>query len=192
MIPVYNSEQTLCAYLRPLTADYCATMSELPTLVAKWRNTNKDWFLTSFHATEDGSKTWLDNIIQSQNRLLFIVEDLCHHKIGHIGYAKINHTKKSGEIDAVIRGEASDTPMLMTHGLNALLAWGRTHLQLQNISLTVLSHNHSAIKLYKRCGFRQMNEIPLRKANRDGKIIFEDAPELKESEYYKLVMFYEG
>ena len=191
VIPIYDYEGVICAYLRPLTVDYEILNPNIVRKITSWRNANKDSFFTSFHATDTGTKAWLNSILQDDSKMLFIIQDLHNRELGHMGYSNINREKKSGEIDAVIRGEQSGTPFIMTHSLKGLLKWGRSVLRLNDISLSVFKHNKRAIKLYERCGFKYANEIPLRKVEQDGVIYYEEAADIVMSEFYKLVMVFE-
>ncbi|KDM92836.1 hypothetical protein EA58_03505 [Photobacterium galatheae] len=57
-------------------------------------------------------------------------------------------------VDAVVRGQGLGTQLI-----TFLIDWVRTHTAIEYIDLWVLSENHAAKALYRKCGFIKCGEI---------------------------------
>lgn len=158
-IPVRNDEDSICGYLVPIVRDFRTVMPGCASLLAQWRNENPSMSADSFTATVRGTEKWLDNlVIGRDDRILFMVVSVDFIKIGHIGYSSFLFNEKCCEVDAVLRGEKSVMPGMMTFALRALTGWGLESLKLENIRLRVFSDNFNAINFYKRNGFYIIEE----------------------------------
>jgi len=153
-IPIYDDEDLICGYLRPITADFHSTLPGISALIAQWRNENPTLSAQSFLATEEGSKAWLDTlVIDRDDRLLFLILALDGTRIGHIGFSSFDYEERCCEVDAVLRGEKSVYPGMMAFALRALVNWGLCVLRLDTIQLRVFQDNSHAIRFYQRNGF---------------------------------------
>lgn len=158
-IPIYDDKNSICGYLVPIIKDFQTVMPSCASLFAQWRNENPSMSADSFTATAPGTEKWLDNlIIGRDDRILFLIISVDLLKIGHIGYSSFVFDEKCCEVDAVLRGEKSIMPGMMTFALRALIDWGLERLELENIRLRVFSDNLNAIKFYKRNGFYIIEE----------------------------------
>ncbi len=163
-IPVYDEKDRIQGWLRPVTRDYRVTMPWCTELFARWRNENPSMSSERFTATTDGTERWLDEqVIDRGDRILFLIVTVDGHNIGHIGFSSFGWEEKSCEVDAVLRGEKSTHPGLMTHAMRALLDWGLWDLQLEIIRLRVLPDNFHAIRFYRKNHFRIERENPQEK-----------------------------
>jgi RimJ/RimL family protein N-acetyltransferase len=160
-IPVYKDD-TLYAYLRPITEDYRTALPGCVELLSKWRIENPSISTGSFEVTTERTEKWLDNhVINKPDRILFLIMSLDGQPLGHIGFASFGFEEKGCEVDAVLRGVKDVYPGLMTHALAALILWGLEELRLEKITLKVFSDNKSAIGFYERFGFYYVKSIPL-------------------------------
>ncbi|MHA1409550.1 MAG: GNAT family N-acetyltransferase [Candidatus Odinarchaeia archaeon] len=135
---------------------------EIIKLLARWRSENMDAYPTQFPVTDEGTQRWIYNqLIEREDRILFFIQRLNGCKIGHIGLSEFNFLERSCEIDNVVRGEKNIMKGIMTFALNTLLDWSIRKLKLKKIYLRVFLDNTRAIALYKRCGFKELEKIPL-------------------------------
>lgn len=150
-LSLQNDQGQLCGFLRPITKDYRKKMPELGDLLAQWRNEHPEPSANAFTATAESTEKWLDEqILQRDDRILFLIENLAGEKIGHIGYANFDFAKISGEVDAVLRGNKTVAPGIMTAALNSLLYWGIKELRLDVITLRIGPENAQAIAFFKK------------------------------------------
>jgi Acetyltransferases, including N-acetylases of ribosomal proteins len=169
-IPVYNHDHQI-AFLKPLTENNLVdspTNHEIIKLLTKWRNANSNWYPTIFEATENGTKKWLkDQVINTDDRVLFMVETLDGIPFGHMGLYR-------GEADNFIRGRQDILAGGMTHALRAMLKWVFNDLNMNKLFLRVFLDNKKAISFYKRCGFKEVYKIPLKKTKEKNEIKWEE------------------
>lgn len=152
------------AMLRPITYDYMDVFPEIVSLCGKWRKNNPSAANTDFEITDERTKRWIDYyILERKDRLIYIIDDLRHNHIGHIGYSSFDFAKKTAEIDAVLKGETTEIKGLMTATVKALIEWSKVYLRLEHLEVRTNEDNARAIKLYERCGFRTVERIPLYK-----------------------------
>ena len=158
VIPVANGKEKV-ANLRPITKRYLEDTEEnieIIKLLAEWRETNQEWF-DMFNVSVEGTKEWLKkNVIDIENRILFLVETTDGNPFGHMGLFR-------GEADNFIRGRNDLIKGGMTSALKTMLSWAFAELELNELYLRVFSDNKKAIAYYERCGFKQIGLIPLRK-----------------------------
>lgn len=177
-VPVYNSENIICAYLKPITKDYKITMPGCVSLLSKWRRENPTISTGTFEITDIRTGKWLEyNVIDRDDRIVFMIADLKGENIGHIGYSAFDYDRKKCEVDSVLRGEKGIYPGMMTFVMNSLLYWGIDCLKLEHIGLKVYSDNTRAVKFYELCGFYFVRRIPLYKVILHDEEKWEIAPE---------------
>jgi len=177
-IPVYGDEGKLCAYLRPITADFKTTLPECPMLLTKWREENPTISTGTFEPTVERTENWLSQyVIGRDDRLLFLIMCLNGGFLGHIGFSSFDFAEKSCEIDAVLRGVKNLLPGLMTFSMHSLVYWGIRELHLEKILLKVFSDNRQAIRFYEKFGFCKVGEIPLVLVKASDEEKWEIAPE---------------
>ena len=129
----------------------------------KWREANQIYFPSQFRVTIKGTASWSKNQLQDKkDRILFFVKDTNGNRIGHIGLYRFDYVNRTCEIDNVIRG-VNLAPGIMTSALDKLIEWTYFELGVKKILLTVFADNKRAIELYKRCGFKPLKFIPLKK-----------------------------
>lgn len=163
-IPVYDNENKICAFLRPITKDYKTTMPGCVSLLSKWRRENPTISTGTFEVADTRTEKWLENhVLGRDDRIIFMIVDLKGANIGHIGYASFDYENKKCEVDSVLRGVKGIYPGMMTFAMNSLLYWGISCLKLEHIRLKVFSDNTGAVKFYELCGFFFIRNIPLYK-----------------------------
>lgn len=139
-------------------------------LIAKlthWRRRESFWFAQQFNVTIVRTKKWLRNlVIDNPDRVLFAVEDDKGKLYGHLGFYRFRARDNSCELDNVVRGE-NDIPGLMTDCVNTLVKWGFKNLGISALYLTTFDDNIRAVNLYKRCSFKKVAKIPLKKIRKN-------------------------
>src|SRR5436853_127137 len=90
-----------------------------------WRNRYAGAFLTEFRATEERTSRWLaDTVHNDSGRILFMVENARHERLGYMGLAYINWDSSYIEADAIVRGDTTPKGM-MSAALRTLLRWAK-------------------------------------------------------------------
>ena len=185
-IPVYNHNQQI-AFLKPITESNLIDSPvnhKIIKLLTSWRNANSKWYPTVFEATEEGTKKWLrDQVINMDDRILFMVETLDGTPFGHMGLYR-------GEADNFIRGRQDILAGGMTYALRTMLKWVFNDLNVDELFLSVFLDNKKAISFYERCGFKEVYKIPLKKTKEKNEIKWEEITENNhdKSERYFSVM----
>ncbi len=134
---------------------------ETISLLVKWRNECGDWFDTKFDASYEDTKNWFyDKILKDKHRILFLII-FKNKKIGHFGLDCYNEEDNSIFITDVIRGEKGFAPGLMSIIFKNYLKWIQKKLKISVIKLRVFHDDDKAILLYKKCGFKKINSIPM-------------------------------
>lgn len=195
LIPIYDEEEELIAYLRPITLDYRTTIKDCAEFMGKWRAENPSISASSFEITTERTEKWLDNlVIGRDDRLLFLIQTLENQYIGHVGYSNFSYDSKTAEIDSILRGVKDVYPGIMTYAVKALLKWGIDFLHLEHIELSTDSDNNKSQALYKRCGFEIKSRKALVKHVLPDEIRwdFAEDPDLPNAERYSVIMEYKG
>ena len=137
-------------------------------IITKWRRKNWQHFLTKFNVTEQGTRKWIDDIINDSGRILFFII-YNNTKIGHVGIHKYNKKNNSADIDSVLKAARISQKGLMDEVFKTMFKWMFESLGLSKIQLRVFSDNFKAINLYERVGMLTINSIPIkRKITSDG------------------------
>ena len=169
LIPVYDREGIICAYLRPVTKDYRVTLPGCAALLSQWRRENPSISTGTFEVTEERTEKWLDrHVVDRDDRILFLILGLDGTSIGHLGFSSFNYEERCCEVDAVLRGIKDRYPGIMAFAMHSLIYWGLRDLKLEHIKLRVFSDNEGAIAFYYKCGFVFLTQIPLYKVKLPG------------------------
>lgn len=130
---------------------------------AQWRKHSRENFLARFNESAESTKNYLKNYsVEQENRILFTIwfETAC---IGHIGFSNIS--KKSAEIDNVMKSPFTDITFPMLGVMELLIQWIKDTLNIQEISLVAVGANNRAIALYERVGFVKVAEQSLKEVS---------------------------
>jgi len=159
-LPIILSGEIL-GRLRPLTITTLRKESEIE-LLANWRKAVQRWFPSQFNVTFDGTKKWFhEQVLQTDDRILFMVENTEGIPVGHVGLFRFDYKKKSCELDNIVRGIPDLFPGAMTIACNSLLSWAFEKLGIETPYLRVTSDNEPALKLYGKLGFKEIQRVPL-------------------------------
>lgn len=132
-------------------------------LLSKWRAENESAYPTRFKVTVEGTGKWLkSNLLDVEDRLLFMVYNKFNTPVGHLGFANCTNDDCSMEIDNVLRGIDED-PGIMSEAMTALIEWAQQTLWPDAIRLRVLNDNQHAVNFYEKLGFQTDSQTPLKK-----------------------------
>lgn len=153
-------------FLRPIPTRSDFLNPDDVVCLTEWRNRNAYSFLTEFLATESRTSTWLSHSVHDDpGKILFMIENKLGSPIGHMGLSSTDWKLSYVEVDAVVRGAASEKG-LMSAALLSLIEWARNQLEIKNIGVRVLSDN-PALTFYEKIGFTERRRVPLRKETYD-------------------------
>jgi RimJ/RimL family protein N-acetyltransferase len=122
----------------------------LITQLKQWRNQHSSSFFTQFEATAEGTRRWLADILDSADRVLFLVCDVSGEAVGQCGARNI--TPDTAACDAILRGEERGHPFLMTLAERALMEWLFDALGVRHLHTQVFADNFAAIRLFRSLG----------------------------------------
>lgn len=143
---------------------------KLISSLTRWRGRESFWFAQQFNVTYMRTRKWLEDlVIKNPDRILFAVEDDKGKLYGHLGFYRYRARDNSCELDNVVRG-LQEISGLMTDCVNALVKWGFENLGVDVLYLTTFDDNLRAISLYKRCHFKKINKIPLKKIRKNNEL----------------------
>ena len=153
IIPITSKTGEVLGALRPVTKSE-ASDPALLELMTDWRNANKGFFLTQFHATPERTSRWLDEVIVSDaTRAMYLVEDATGRAVGHVGAKSLGSA--CPELDNMIRGRPGGDPQLMFLAEVAVLGRLFADRSVRAVCLWVFSRNWIPIGIHQSIGFRQ-------------------------------------
>jgi RimJ/RimL family protein N-acetyltransferase len=170
---------SLVARMRPLL-ESDVTNDELVTTIARWRDANKERFLTIVPFDPEGTRQWIRRFpVQDPKRILFLVEGPGGERFGHYGLLLIGDGE--AEIDNTLRGSTNCPPGLFGKVAEQIIRWAIGDLGVKRLIVRVMSNNMTAIRHQQRNGFVQEAVLPLREI-RDGDVIRREVvPDLSQS-----------
>lgn len=152
---------TVYGRLRPITVESIQNEDEIKML-AEWRHAAGIWFTTQFPITENGTREWIKHqVVEADDRILFIVEDQDQTPIGQIGLIHYDEVTKQCEFDNLLRGRKGKLGNIVIFSLIALGEWSLKVLGLQRAYINVLADNYRAIHIYKQLGAQEVKKLPL-------------------------------
>jgi RimJ/RimL family protein N-acetyltransferase len=159
---------SLVARMRPLLETDIAD-DQLVATIARWREENKERFLTIVPFDPEGTRRWLRRFpVEDPNRILFLVEGPDGERLGHYGLLLIGPGE--AEIDNTLRGSAHCPAGLFGQVAQRIIRWAIDDLGARRLIVRVMSNNPTAIRHQQRNGFVQESVLPLRET-RDGGIV---------------------
>ena len=180
-------------YLLPLSKLHLDNY-ELINKLTYYRNKYKKYYPTQFKATLSSTKKWIKKLINTNNRIMFLLIKKDSSIAGIIGFSKPKIKKNILEIDNVIKFENCIEKNLFSTILIKLVNFSKEILFVDDIQLKVMNTNIRAINYYKKNSFKSTFKIPLTKKINKNKIIFFENPPVplfkKINKRYFLLMKY--
>jgi RimJ/RimL family protein N-acetyltransferase len=130
---------------------------------ARWQAAAGPFATARFPATPAGGRAWLvEQILEIPDRLLFWVkaEDTA---VGHAGLCRFDFGARSAEVVHVVRGVGGVGPGVMTAAVTALCDWASEALRVAELLFRVPAENEPALRLARRCGFREAVRAAVRR-----------------------------
>ncbi len=144
------------------------------TVMAKWRNSNYQSFLTWVKPTADDFLNWLNQYQDMDDDIIFIIEMDTGQLAGQIALYNIDTSTNKAQFGRIIRDEEFGKKGLMTLASKVVLRWAFVQLRIKKAFLEVFADNVPAITLYERLGFRIADSNFVNKSvNHDGIIRWE-------------------
>ena len=135
--------------------------SRLIQQFADWREKCSFAYPSRFPVTFDGTKRWVEALLNNPYRMLFVITDPFGLPIGHIGFYYHAETCEA-EIENVVRGVDSVYPGLMHAVMLHLTSWLQHTANPHRVFLRVLTSNAHAVEFYQKLGFTTESTEPLR------------------------------
>ena len=127
--------------------------------LTKWRNKYSHTYYPNKKTTTFKTKKWLkSNVLNTKDKILFLVIKDGNIPIGHIGFANCFNKELNFEIDNVLKGEEDSNKKIFSDVLNTLLKWANKTFYINNISLKVLHKNSRAINFYLKNNFKILQD----------------------------------
>ncbi len=169
------------------------TDEKLINQLTQWRTENIFAYPSQFPVTIESTKIWLDkNLLQVEDRILFIILDQHGQNIGHLGFANAINDHCELELDNVLRGVKNVHLGIMSNAVKTLIKWAQETLVAEIISLRVFNDNEKAVKFGHKLGFKDAQLMPLilnQKAN--GKVYqeFSEADKIPPDKYFLRMIY---
>jgi perosamine synthetase len=133
--------------------------------LSAWREANQAAYPTRFPVNAEGTAKWLrSRLLDTEDRILFLVLDKHGNRVGHLGFASCINETGMMEVDNVVRGIAGQAPGIMQAAMSTMLEWARTTIGPDGFLLRVFADNTHAVAFYERQGFHIQERIPLRRS----------------------------
>ncbi len=135
--------------------------AELISHMTDWRQAAKDNFFAKFPPSIASFTEYLKtHKLLNADAILFMIYSRKDGFKGHIGLSQV--TAKTAEIDAVMLSPSAQAQGLAKAALGVLIAWTKATLDIDNLTLEVLSTNAPARSLYSKLEFEVTTMTPLR------------------------------
>jgi len=157
---IRDESGSIIARMRPLL-ESDATDDELVATIARWREENKERFLTVVPFDPEGTRQWIRRFpVGDPKRILFLVEAPDGERLGHYGLLLIG--EREAEIDNTLRGSGHCPAGLFSQVAQRIVRWAIDDLGAKRLIVRVMSNNPAAIRHQERNGFVLEGVLPLR------------------------------
>ena len=108
--------------------------------------------------TLESEKKWLEENTSTNNYNFSIVKKENNELIGNCSFHDLDRTYGNATVGVFIGEEENRGKSYGMEALKLLISYGFDYLNLNNIMLNVYSFNESAIKCYKKVGFKEIGK----------------------------------
>ena len=127
-----------------------AQQPSLIELLTRWRQENRESFLTQFTPTAKRTARWLQRYLEDDSRILYLIYEQ-EQPIGHYGFCNIHHGEAEG--DNLLRGENTHSRSLMFFAQVWIIRQAFLDLCVRSVYVRVLSNNSRGLRNSQRIGF---------------------------------------
>lgn len=172
-LPIEDNDGTARGYLVPITRE-AADDPEICAALFDWRNQYMHLFLSMYRNSPEKAQAWLKNdVLEDPARLPFLIYTVDGTLVGNCGVSGI--TKKTAELDTMMRGSPKGGGGLMKQAQMSLVHWAFSALSVGEVSGRLLSTNVVARRFHAEFGLRERSRVSLRKeVSADGYRLVED------------------
>ena len=147
----YETEKCI---LVPLGTADLNNLTLMQTL-SDWRNKYLGSYQDQTPSTVESTTKWFqDQILNNNNRILFLIFGKSALAIGHIG---LNLNSGFVEVDNVMRGLNED-PGILSSAMRVLESWCYENFNLDYLRLRVIKSNYKALSFYNKLGWIEIFE----------------------------------
>lgn len=126
-------------------------------MVLNWRNHDdiRKWMFTDEKIGLSEHLAYIERLKQSNDRKYFLVKRDTN-TIGVIDFTDIDFEQRSAKFGLYSKPGLKGQGVLL---MNVIITYAINILKIKSLTAEVFKENSAAIKLYKRCGFTQLNQI---------------------------------
>lgn len=138
-------------FLSPINVDDCEKYIEWFSNIeisSKVGNTNRVFNMIN-------EKDWIDNVLKNGEYTFAIIRKSDNKLIGNCGLMDISNIDRTATLGIFIGDTDNHNKGYGSDSIKALINYGFSVLNLNNIDLKVFEFNESAIKCYKKVGFKE-------------------------------------
>lgn len=157
-LTVSNRNGESIGMLVPLTIGHPSDNTLINRFVS-WRNYSRSAWLDQREVTTEGTRRWLELLLQDDQRMAFLIFTPQNLLIGRLGFLDL--TDQSAMIDSIVQGIPAVSPGIITRSFFAMTEWLFQNSAIETIFSKVHSDNTASIKLHHALGFHLRQSIPL-------------------------------
>ena len=159
VLELFDEFNNPVGYLSPLTKSRLDE-DDLVELLTRWRNDNMKSFLTSFIATPERTRQWIEDVVlSSSTQMFFLVFGPDDNLVGRFGFKDL--TQEDVLLDNAIRARRSENPKLMVYAGRRIIQWLFDNTSINFVRGEVFSDNAAALMMNKQLGFIHKVKHPL-------------------------------
>ena len=177
-LPLHDEGGVLVGIMRPLNIRHLEHTEVIEKLTA-WRNENMANFLTHFVATNERTRTWIQNVlVKARGQILFLVYS-DENVVGHFGFKEL--TQDTVLLDNAMRGDRQGHAKLFVFAGKALVHWLINIAGVQRVHAYVMADNVPSLMMNRQIGFSSKTRHPLIKRMHNDDIHWEIGSETQSS-----------
>lgn len=159
-IAIKDENNQSVGVLKPITKNDTKNLSLLQTLT-KWRSDNMEMFMTTFTATSERTRKYLNKVNAIGSRqTLFVIEEM-GKTVGQVGWKDL--TENDAIMDNGMKGERTINPKLLIYAHKSLAKWLFLNTNIKSMYGWLFADNIPGIMMNKQIGWSQWIRHPMMK-----------------------------